>query len=129
MWHVALRTVQRWEKGDFLIPEERKQELLGLLNSVNNSVREFMITLDKLGATTTDTIVLLAYTANNYDGDFPHYKLHNAVVTKAQERARNNNLNLRIVLFNPKNYYEWLKDRADTQATRSEWASFQIREA
>lgn len=127
LWGVALRTLQRWEKGDFQIPQDKQLELIKFLNRVNLAVKEFMITLNDLKINTSDTIVLLAYDKNTYDGDFPHYKLHNAVISKCKETARLSGFKIRICKFRPNAYYEWLGSKKDTQATRSLWASLEIK--
>lgn len=127
LWGVALRTLQRWEKGDFQIPQNKQEELIKYLNQINFCVRKFMLKLNELKATKNDTIVLLAYNKNDYDGDFDHYKLHNAVILKCKETARINGYeNIRICKFDPKAYFYWLKDRKDTQNARSQWASLQF---
>lgn len=120
---VSLRTVQRWEKGDFLIPDSVQTELKSWLNAVYNSVKQFLLTLDAK-AEKAQTIVLLAYNAWSYDGDFSHYKIHNSCIIKAKEAAEQQGFKVCIVKFEPEAYKTWLADKPDNQQNRACWAAF-----
>lgn len=120
--NVSLRSVQRWEKGVFIIPADAQNFLKDNLNAVYRSVKEFLITLDEK-AEKDMTIVLLAYNAWSYDGDFPHYKIHNSMLIKAQEAARTQGFKTVIVQFKNDLYQAWLGDMEDCQTNRAAWAS------
>lgn len=127
LWGVSLRTVQRWEKGDFPVPEEKQAFLKENLSAVYRSVKEFLITLEKLADEALGTVVLLAYNAWSYDGDFPHYKIHNSMLIKAKETAEIQGFKVCIVKFEPELYKEWLNDKPDNQENRASWAAFQYK--
>lgn len=119
---VSLRTVQRWERGDVTIPADAQAFLNNNLSAVFRSVKEFLITLDTK-AEGKMTIVLLAYNAWSYDGDFPHYKIHNSMLIKAKEAALTQGFNVIIISFKPDLYKEWLGNKPDNQQNRAAWAS------
>lgn len=120
---VSLRTVQRWERGDFQIPPDVQEFLKSSLNAVFTSVKQFLLILDGK-AEKGETIVLLAYNSWSYDGDFPHYKIHNSMLIKAKEAAEAQGFKVVIVKFNPDSYAEWLGDKPDNQQNRALWAAF-----
>lgn len=126
LWGVSLRTLQRWEKGDFKIPKEREEELYQMLLDVINAVQHFLEVLDEKAENRNNTIVLLAYNQWNYDGDFPHYKIHYSAIAKCKEAANQIGFNVRIVKFKPNEYADWLAGREDNQAMRASWAGLQI---
>ena len=126
LWGVALRTLQRWEKGDFNIPKERQEELYKMILDVYKSVQNFLEVLNENTTDNKTTLVLLAYNQWTYDGDFPHYKIHYSSIAKCQSAAEKIGFKVRIVKFKPTEYTEWLAGRKDTQAMRSMWASLQV---
>ena len=124
LWGVSLRTLQRWERGDFKIPEERAQQITQMLDDVNNTVISFF---EKLKTVEKDNaIILLAYNQWNYDGDFEHYKIHYSCLAKCQDCAKKLGYNVRIDKFKPDEYADWLAGREDNQVMRSQWASLQL---
>jgi len=127
LWGVSLRTLQRWEKGDFNIPANREEQLHNMLLDVYNAVQHFLEILEKNAPDKKTNIVLLAYNQWTYDGDFPHYKIHYSAISKCKSAAVEIGFNIRIVKFKPDEYAAWLQGRADTQALRSLWASEQIK--
>ena len=129
LWQKPIRTIQRWEKGEFLIPQEYQDRLEKYLSDVNRSVKQFLLTLENLADGTESKIVLLAYNCWTYNGDFPHYKIHNSCIIKCKEVAKTLGFNVRLVQFKPDEYETWLDTigKEDNQANRSVWASFQIK--
>ena len=122
---VSLRTLQRWEKGDFQIPDDKKQALAKMLVDVKTATDNFVGLLQEKGEKDM-TIALLSYSPTCYDGDFPHYKLHNAVITKCKLQAEDLGYHVRLVKLHPDNYRNWLNGKEDNQANRANWASLQI---
>lgn len=127
LWEINPRSVQRWDKGELDIPQNRQTQLYNYWVQVNNAVLRFKSLLEDLEGkhNPADEIVLLAYDAWSYDGDFEHYKMHNALLCRCRELADNIGYTVRIVEFKPKDYECWLNGREDTQALRSQWASEQ----
>lgn len=128
LWEINPRSVQRWDKGELAIPQNRQTQLYSYWVQVNNAVLRFKSLLEDLEGkhNPADEIVLLAYDSWSYDGDFEHYKMHNALLTRCRELADNIGYTVRIVEFKPKEYEYWLNEREDTQSLRSQWASEQI---
>lgn len=127
-WEVNPRSVQRWDRGELDIPQNRKTQLYNYWVQVNNAVLRFKSLLEDLEGkhNPADEIVLVAYDSWSYDGDFEHYKIHNALLCRCRELADNMGYTVRIVSFKPKDYEFWLNGREDNQAFRSQWASEQI---
>ena len=121
---VSLRTLQRWEKGDFQITDDKKQALWQMFVDVKTATENFVELLEK--GEKDMVIALLSYSPTYYDGDFPHYKLHNAVIMKSKIRAEELGYNVRLVKFQPDNYKNWLGGKEDNQANRANWASLQF---
>jgi len=128
LWEINPRSVQRWDKGELDIPQNRQTQLYNYWVQINNAVLRFKSLLEDLEEkhNPADEIVLLAYDSWSYDGDFEHYKMHNALLTRCRELADNIGYTVRIIEFKPKEYEYWLNGREDTQALRSQWASEQI---
>lgn len=127
IFQVNIRTVQSWEQGRERIPEKRINQLLDFNSALDFSAENFerqVVDLRK-NHDAPDEIVLLAYKQEDYSGDFPHHKLHNALLMRCWHRARAMNYKLRIVLFNRNDYLKWSKNK-DSQALRAQWASLQI---
>lgn len=124
LFGVSLRTFQRWEQGKEKIPEKRIEQLLKLNAAVDFSAEHFERQIVKMrkehGA--ADVIALVSYLKQDYDGDFEHFKLHNALLMRCWHRCRAIGVECRFVLFNPESYYNWLKNE-DSQAQRALWAS------
>lgn len=125
IWGVNPRSVQRWDRGELDIPQNRKTQLYNYWVQINNAVLRFKSLLEDLEGkhNPADEIVLLAYDAWSYDGDFEHYKMHNALLTRCRELADNMGYTVRIVPFLPKEYDNWLGNREDSQNMRSLWAT------
>lgn len=130
LWNVSPRSVQRWDKGDMPIPEERKKMLESYNAIVNQAVENFInfIIDQKEHYETLDYICVVAYDSWSYDGEFPHYKMHNACLMRCRNALKSRfKTELHIVLFNPKEYEQWLKlnKETDSSAARSAWAALQ----
>ena len=122
------RVIQRWDKGDLPVPVNRQEELKSLDNLVEETVKNFIdtIILKKERFENIDIVCVIAYNATNYDGDFLHYKLHNAVLMRSFHELKRKGILLKIVEFDRKDYLNWLGKKSDTQAMRSAWATNKI---
>lgn len=127
IWEVNPRTIQRWDRGDVDIPDNRKKQLESYYNAVLQGVKNFETVLDerikKNGE--PDEIFLIAYDAWSYDGDFPHFKIHNACLIKCKQAGVKKGYCVSIVPFKPQEYEEWLHQMNynDSQEIRAAWAS------
>ena len=124
LFNVSLRILQKWEQGKEKLPEKRINQLLELNKQVDFTAEQFERQVIELRKehNAPNKIILLAYKKQDYDGDFEHYKLHNALLMRCWHRCNAMGYKLNIILFNPVNYYNWL-DTEDSQAKRAEWAS------
>lgn len=131
IWEVNPRSVQRWDRGELAIPDNRKTQLYNYWVQINNAVLRFKSLLEDLEGkhSPADEIVLVAYDSWSYDGDFEHYKMHNALLCRCREIADNIGYPVRIVKFEPKDFDNWLGDRVDSQQMRSLWATEYIERA
>lgn len=119
------RVIQRWDKGDLSIPLNRQEELKKLDDLVDKTTENFINTIifKTERFEHIDIICVVAYNAITYDGDFIHYKLHNAVLMRAFHQLKRKGIFLKIVEFDKKDYLNWLGEKSDTQAMRSAWAA------
>lgn len=119
------RVVQRWDKGDLQIPLNRQEELKELDDIVDKAVENFINTIIfKIERFENINIIrVIAYDAITYDGEFIHYKLHNAVLMRAFHQLKRKGILLEIVEFDKNDYRKWLGENTDTQAMRSAWAA------
>lgn len=125
IWEVSPRAIQRWDKGELAIPQNRKEQLLQLYLDVRESVLNFKILLKELeeNHNKADEILLLAYDNWSYDGNFPSYKIHNSCLIRCKQVANDMGYKVKIVPFEPREYANWLGDEEDNEQRRSEWAS------
>lgn len=124
LFNINIRTVQSWETGREVIPLKRYNQINEIDVQIDYSAEQFerqLIELRKIHAC-PDVITLLAYSKNNYDGDFGHYKLHNCLMSRCMQRLKAIGLQYKIIEFDPEKYFSWLKGE-DSQLKRAEWAS------
>lgn len=124
LWAVSLRTVQRWEKGKFTIPNDRAEQLTMYYVDIYKAFGNFCGFIEKQKLSKTDEVYLLAYNADNYDGDFEHFKLHFKLLEECKFHLQDK-VKVKIVEMDEPAYCEWLGTREDTQQARATWASFQ----
>ncbi len=128
LWNIDLDTLQRWENNEEAIPIARQDQLNAIDEEVEQAAENVVniVVDEKEHYENLNFINVLAYNNTTYDGNFKHYKLHNAALIRAKHRLKRElKINLKIVEFDCEKYTKWRNGRPDTMALRSAWAALQ----
>lgn len=132
---VDVRTIRRWENNGFNIPSGVIDTLddwfCGMIELAEETERQYTTLAKQHGG--PDLMTLLTYRdQSQYDAmcdeseKLPNVLMHHALVSMIYLRLSCAGVNCEIVEMDDVDFLDWLDERANTQATRSEWATEQI---
>ena len=130
---VNRRTVERWERGEIALYDDRLAVLEELWwqfqDAIDNNIEAALsLALDPDAAGVA--IVLLIYAndrdyidSHGHSGAFPTAKMHRVMVAHVMDALTDAGCSVELVTFDPASYYRWLAARDDSPAMRSQWAA------
>ncbi len=130
---VSLRTAQYWEEGRRVVPPSVEAALEAIDQMLEASVEQALEQVDTLIAegSVPDEITLIRYRTDEHLWEFrPDMRplpssTHAAMLARLRRALRARGITTFIEFMKPDEYRHWLGMRADTEATRAEWASTQ----